>query len=410
MLALPSAVFGRNLWMFKGVMVVTLAVATVAWSAVAGIRSKSVTTGVLSMGYFCLSTALLSWTGVINADLPYLMAVGVSLLVMSRTWSADVVTRRTMVMVGALGALCFLFRQEGLTVFVALLGTTLVHQYVRRRRDVRRGIADVCTAVGTFVGITLVIQVLLPYQLLPRYPGTGLGNVAPHVGDYARRAGQVLGFYDAIDHRVESFGAPALGWVIACVVVGLGVAGLWTMVRRHDTLDVAVVLLLGAHLFTTLTFPYVEGRYVFTPLMVGMVIVAQGAGTVGARAAAILGKPRFTPAFLVLPLLLVHVSPYLEAARRAADYRRVALPYESPYEANVQEMFAAIRDHTALDDVIAGGHARTITLFTDRRAVQVVGDLVPPPEADWWVADIDRVADGDEVAWSNDRYALVRMH
>ena len=117
---------------------------------------------------------------------------------------------------------------------------------------------------------------------------------------------------------------------------------------------------------------------------------------------------------LACPVVLVQVPRWIDAAQGAADARRIDRPAFSPYEPGAQEMFAAVRELTAGDDVVAFGAARAMTLFTDRRALQVRDLTLLPSEADWWVvapdADGEFVApDGAEQAWSNPAYALYRL-
>ena len=425
LLAIPLALFGRSIAAMKLTMALSLGLAVAGWYAVAR-RWVGPTVALGGAVLMMVSLPLISWTNLIASDIPYLAAVGLTALTFARAISVDTASLRRVVGVGAMAALTFAFRQEGLAVLAAVVVAFAVSHWhagapsgsINRQRIadwLRPTVRDAAAAVITFVTLTALVRVLLPSQVLPRYSTAGPARIRPNLPFFARSIGAQFGVFDPVDARVEAFGSPPLGWLLIGILVAAALAGGWVVLQRRNPLDVLMLALAGSHTYGALTFPFPDTRYMFVPVAITCFVMACGIDAAARRLprpAAL--RPRMLVGAAVLGLLIVNqVSPYVTAARGAATARRIDRPAFSPFEPEPQQMFAAVRDRTAADDVIAFSAARAMTYFTDRRAVQVRGADAVPPVADWFVVELtlgelSPAPAGFVETWRNDRYALLR--
>ena len=433
LLTVPLALFGRSIAAMKLTMALSFGVAVAAWYAV-GRRWVGPAAAAGGATLMMVSLPFLSWTNLIASDIPYLAVVGLTALVFART-STSATGLRCAAGVGAMSALGFAFRQEGLAVLLSSLlaiavlrwnasatdGPTVGRKVQDRARTWFREVPrDALVSIAVFTVLTALVHLVLPSQLLPRYSAAGPGRIRPNLSFFKRSIATQLGVYDPVDARVEGFGSPMVGWVLISVFLVAAAAGVWRLGMRHSSLDVLLLAIAASHAYGALTFPFPDTRYMFVPFGVACFVVAFGVDGLARGAASWLPAGRSNlvrPAVgaAVLGLLVINqVSPYVTAARGAATARRIDRPAFSPYEPEPQEMFVAVRDRTFATDVIAFSAARAMTFFTDRRAVQVRGDDPIPPVADWIVVELrpDGTAPipiGFVEAWRNDRYALSRL-
>lgn len=429
LLAVPIALFGRSIAAMKITMALAFGAAVVAWYAF-GRRWLGPLAAAGGAGLLVLSLPLVSWTNLIASDIPYLAAVGSTALVFTRVGHATS-SMRSAAALGAAAAGCFAFRQEGMVVLLAVVVGVALQQLAAAapiaRQHRRRTATDVLRSAAiigiTFAAITVAVQLVLPSQFLPRYSTAGPGRIRPNLSFFARSVGSQFGVYDPVDRRVEAFGSAAIGWLLVLLLVVTITAGAARILRRHRPTDVVALLIAGGHLYGALTFPFPDTRYMFVPFAVGCLIAADGAAVVARTILDRLGqRGGFARHHAAVPvvaavtiglLVLNEVAPYVTAARGAATARRIDRPAFSPYEPEPQEMFREVRAATAPDDVIAFAAARAITLFTDRRAVQVRGDDPIPEVAGWVVVElvdgaVTPAASGFVEVWRNDRYVLLR--
>ena len=375
----------------KITMALCFGVATAAWMTVARRRLPSAA-AIGAVGCMVISLPLVSWANLVGSDLPYLAVVGITVAAFARWTTSPVIGRHHAVALGALTALAFAFRQEGLLLLLAVLVAAVAPQLLRSRsRAGLRVTAARCGAItGVFLTLTLALHLVLPSQVLPRYAEAGLGQVRSNLRFFGRTVGAQFGVYDAAHQRVAAVGSPLLGWLVAVLIVTLISLGTLRMIARHDALDVLLLGTAAAHAFGALTFPYPDGRYMFVAVVVADLALGQGVSIVAIWIAGHVpaGRVRVWHTAAIVAVIAgvaigVQIPPYRDAALGASEARRIDLPAFSPYEPTAQAMFEAVRASTLPDDVVAFIHARAMTLFTDRRSVQIRPTDAVPAEARW---------------------------
>lgn len=422
LLLAPIAVFGRHIAALKLTMAFSMGVVTMTFFAVSRRRMGYAA----AFGAACciaLSLPMLRWADVIGSDIPYVAAVGVCLAVFARWHTMGGFDRRRVIVLGALGAITFAFRQEGLTMFVALMaGVAWSGVWASRTMaSVKATAVNLTAGVATFVGVTLVGWILLPYELLPSYEGSGIGRIRPSIFPYLRAMGDQYGVFSGARNRIEALDQPWLGWTLIVLGSAFVVVGVGTLLRRHDALDVVLVLALGFHAYAAFTALHSNSRYLYTTVALVTVVGAQGIATI----AQMVGRATRAPAWilvamLALPAVWVQVPRYFDATERAADARDRNAPWNGPFEPSAAEMLVAVEQFTAPGDVVGFRKARAITLFTDRSAVQTPWPSAVPPIADWYVSEKDKsgkfVPPTESVcdctateAWSNRTYTLYQL-
>jgi hypothetical protein len=271
---------------------------------------------------------------------------------------------RDLIILGALAAVAFNVRRESVVLVFAIAVIQVVELVgiVRRRRRRRRRMSVPWRAVVTphlaFAASAVLIQLLLPSMLFPDN------------GDHARYIGARIGDYTGDLTEQLGLGAhPAIG----VLVIGLALVGMVVGCRRRPALDgpLAVITVLSALAIST-HFRMV-GRYYFQilPWVVyfAAVAVTAGLGLVWRSRRA----RRWAPRLAVLPLVylvVVHATVLPGDIADARDFNRGGRQQIGPTSPDVTPIFAAIEEYTRPDDVVAYFRARTLTLYTDRRAIQ----------------------------------------
>jgi 4-amino-4-deoxy-L-arabinose transferase-like glycosyltransferase len=423
LLAVPIAFLGRNIAAMKLTEAFAMGVAAMAFYSMA--RRRMSGTAALA-GAVCISISypLISWADYIGSDIPYLAVVALCLAVFARWFATDNLGRRQVMLLGALGAAAFAFRQEGLTVLAVLLAAAAWYRLSasRSRETIRSTAVDLALGVGVFTVITAVLQVLLPYQLLPSYKGSGLGRIRPSVSPYLRAAGNQFSIYNKSHHRVEALDQPWLGWTILVLGTFFVFIGLARMFRRHDALDVVILLMCGAHAYTAFTALHANDRYLFVTVAIVTLIGAQGIDAIAGGFASKMQVHKWAVVVLLAaPVVWVQVPRYTTAAKNANKAREIDRPWNGPYEPNSMEMFVAVYENTGAADVVGFKKARAMTLFTNRTAVQTPWPTAVPPVADWYVSEKDKNGNYPEPSqsicectatevWHNAKYMLYELH
>ena len=320
-----------------------------------------------------------------------------------------------LMILGALAAVAFNVRRETIVLVAAIAVIQVVELagLVRRRRHVRRPVPMPWRAVATpylaFAASAVLIQLVLPSMLFPDN------------GDHARYIGARIGDYTGDLSEQLGLGSHP---VIGVVVLGVAVVGMVVGCRRRPGLDgpLAVITVLSALAIST-HFRMV-GRYYFQilPWVIYFASVA-----VGAAAELVLRSRRarrWAPRLAVVPLVylvVVHAAVLPGDIGDARDFNRAGRQQVGPTSPDVTPIFDAVAMYTRAEDVIAYFRARTMTLYTDRLAIQTT--------------DIDRVRDradfyaqqrgstyyqpeltmeeaeelGFTMVWSNSRWILWRV-
>ncbi|MFZ9628536.1 MAG: hypothetical protein ACO3C1_04205 [Ilumatobacteraceae bacterium] len=372
--------------------------------------------------------SVLKHTDSLLSEFPAAMAVGAVLFAFDRIHRRHgrllAAESRSLVVLGALGALAFNTRRENIVLFLALalvqLGEIVVGGAWRslrepsERRTVLRALA--APHVG-FFGTAVLAQFLLPSMLFPEN-GDKLSYVGARLGDYTGVLTDQLGL-DA--HK-------GLG-LFLLLMAGLGIV---LGVRRRPHLDgfLAAVLLLT--LVAISTHFRMVGRYYLQlmPWVVYFVVVAVTEIIRTAHGPLSGGRPMgavWRWAAVVVPLMPVmwvvgvHGTVVPDQVAEIAASTKDGYVHVGPANPTVIPIFEAVDYYTKPDDVIVFFRARTMTLMTNRRAIQTgsieitvkVGDyFAQKRNADFYQVAFDRPTLEDlgfTLVWSNPDWYLWRI-
>lgn len=341
------------------------------------------------------SPIYIDWTELLHSELPYMVFAFAGLIAIDRTRGRWATSWWSGLGAGVLAAAAFSVRREGLALLIAI-GVAIVADGVLADQERRwRSL----TPFAAFAAVVVLLQLVLPSTLVPRYPENTLMNVVRFGNTIARRIGEIFGF-----------DSPTLGWA----VVVLGLVG-WVLALRSDwrrhapaVAYLLPVMAVGGSFFIP------SGRYFSTavPLLILGLLMIPSLAT----------DRRPVPGALVAVVVLV-IGPFiwLNTGKALAEAERAdrlsPLVNEGPYRPDAVEMFEAIKEETASDAVVGFFKARAMTLFTDRRSVQVgePDPLNPGSQFDILVLRIDEVPEEDradidedyEVTWSNETFELL---
>jgi hypothetical protein len=310
---------------------------------------------------------LLAHTDQLLSEFPAAAAVALFIWWWDRIRVRDRLTTATptnLMVLGALAAVAFNVRREAIVLVVALAVIQAVElvKLLHRRRRLRHPVPLPWRAVVTpylaFAVSAVLIQLLLPSMLFPDN------------GDHARYIGARVGDYTGdLTEQLGLGSHPAIGVIVLLVAV----LGMVIGCRRRPGLDgpLAVITVLSALAIST-HFRMV-GRYYFQilPWVVYFAAVA-----VRAAFELVLRSDRarlWAPRLAVVPLLylvVVHAAVLPGDIADARDFNRGGRQQIGPASPAVTPIFDAVEAYTRADDVIAYFRARTMTLYTDRQAIQ----------------------------------------
>jgi Dolichyl-phosphate-mannose-protein mannosyltransferase len=372
-------------------------------------------------------------TDTVLSEMPYLAFVGASLLLLDRSRLSRAVARtlRSQVVLGLMVAGAISIRREGLALVVALVVAQLSDARVARHQGATVSPESVAGSVtarlpwawaipyAVIVGVMGTIQVLLPGGFGQRYPGAGLGQIATNVSWYRGPLAEHLGVRDPGTAESSLLGSQALAVVAMSAFLTLVMLGIVWRLGRHFALDAPIAAFLAGTCLIIGVLPFHEGRYLFSIVPFLVYFAAQALPAIygtrrGSHAASVASAVVIGAfAFAALTDTRLRISQTF-----AADHATVW----GPESTASQEMFAEVRSRTGDDDVIAFQRARAMTLYTDRRSVQLLDRAELLERADWYVRVKDQAdysqaplslaeaaVDGITLAWHNDRFELWRI-
>jgi hypothetical protein len=329
MLAPFVAVFGtENLDRLAIVEVLCAAVFVAAWYPIARRRLGAVV-ALAGAVVLAFSPLYVGWTEQIQSELPFMAVAMCAVLYVDRVNRRGALVDRAAswwppVAAGLLAAGAFTVRREGLAVvpaiFVAqLVGVVLL--WPRRPSEPRAVGALVARLATPYVAAFAAVQLLqaaLPSTLVPRYRGTGLGNITEFAPNHVGNVMKSLGFQRQWATSPSVFGNETLGTWLVGVFIALVVAGIVIAVARHAARDLPVLAYLGSVFVIGGSFRVASARYVAT---VGPIVLIFAALAV---VALLRLRLRATPAsFIVAGLLaLLAVSNGWQVADRIGIARR----------------------------------------------------------------------------------------
>jgi hypothetical protein len=317
---------------------------------------------------------------------------------------------------GALGALAFNFRRESLVLVGVIFAAQVVDvvPLVRSRRAVPW--RAVLTPYLGFVGTVVLAQLLLPSTLIPDGDGRA-GNVLDRLGDYTGVLTEQLGFGDH----------PVLGVVILLIAA----VGVVTGCRRRPPLDVPLATLAILSAAAVSTHVRMVDRYYFqvAPWIVyfGIVTVLSAAHMIARRLPVAPRTRRGRGVVTVVALVpfavlcISHAAVLRGDIADAREFDRLGRVQVGPTHPDFVPLFSAVRRETSPDDVVAYFRARTMTLLTDRRAIQTMSLDQVLQRADWFAqlkgstywqpspTELEARAAGLELVWRDDNWLLWRV-
>ncbi len=336
-----------------------------------------------------LSTAYLEYTDRLLSEYPYLVAVAAAVWWIDRIQRHELLDRAPLGELAALGvmsAVAFNVRREGVVLVGVIAATQVAALALRaeqerdaggRRAAVLRRLLwpRLAMPYGAFAATVVLAQLLLPTDLLPDN-GDGPGYIDDRLWhDYPAVLTSQLGLGS---HR-------SLGLAL----VALALVGVVVRCWRSPATDVplAALMVLSAVAVST-HFRLVERYYLqVTPWVLYFAVsaLATAALAVSAR------RPRWGPwlvratvAVPLLALVAVHVAVVPGDVADARDFDRAGRVQIGPTHPDYLPVFDAVRTYTAPDDVVAFFKARTMTLLTERRAIQGDDLEMVLRNADWF--------------------------
>lgn len=381
---------------------------------------------------FATAPAYLAHTDQLLTEIPHLVAVA------GFIWWYDRVRSRTnlldasfadLVTLGALVTVAFNVRRESI-VLLGVIAVMQVYDVVQEQRGASSvGIRDrwreLATPYIAFAVSAAVFQLLLPTALLPDN-----GNDSSFLDDRMREYPAILSQQLGLGDRAG----------IGTAIVVLAVVGVVLGVRRRPTLDGPLALIGFLSAVAISTHLRKVDRYWFqiTPWIVYFATVAclEAARAVAAALTArgpaspsTTRRATSTPTMAVAlagvaPLLVVvacHLAVLPGDVRDARDYDAAGRVQSGPSNPLVAPIFEAVNELTPPDATIAYFRARTMTLLTDRRAMQTSSLDRIAQNADYFAQRRDSTywqpsltttqarAAGWEEIWSDPRWVLWRI-
>jgi hypothetical protein len=331
---------------------------------------------------------------------------------------------RDLVVVGLLIAVAFNVRRESLVLVGAIAIVQVVELVAAgwRRRRLGLGLRSPAWVPWkalalphlAFAVAAVAFQLLLPTMLLPDNADSGPKHIVDRLQDYPRVLSEQLGLY------------PHQG--IGVAVLALAGIGIVVGVIRRPRFDghLAAITVLSVLAVST-HFRFV-GRYYFQ--VVPWILYF---GTVGVLAA--FGwvqrwwkqtwVRRTVLALGLVPLVIllaVHANKLPSRISAARDFDAAGRQQVGPTHPNFVPIFDAVSAHTAPDDVILYFRARTMTLLTDRRAIQTTNIERAEQRADFFamqrwsdfyeptIDETEAMRRGYEPVWQDDNWVLYDLH
>ncbi len=306
--------------------------------------------------------ALLSHTGQLLSEFPHAAAVAVVIWWLDRIRTRGpllTTSTRDLVVLGVLVTVAYNFRREAIVLVGAIGAVQFVEIALRLRTERLSRIPwrNVALPHAAFAASAAGFQLLLPSMLFPDN-GDSPAYIDDRLGGYPRVLTQHIGLGSH----------PAIG----VLILALALAGAVIGIRRRPGLDgpLAAVAVLSA--IAVSTHFRMVGRYYFqiTPwvLYFASVSVVTAVVLVWRRR-----DRRFISIFAAVPLLYlvaVHAAVVPGDIGDARDFNRTSQQPLGPTDPRVTPVFDAVERLTRPDDIIAFYRARTMTLYTDRRAIQ----------------------------------------
>jgi len=426
LLAPAIAILGRDIDQLAIVPMLSAVVFACCWYLLAKPRLGTLP-AIISVVAVTITPVLLGWTELIQSEWSFLAATGVALVGIDRVAAAGGLARPDarrlpLILLGLATFAAFSIRREGLAVVAAIAAAQLAaliaaeHAPWRLPRDELRSlVARLLTPHVTALAGVLAVKWLMPSTLVPRYDGTGLGNIWKFAGDHLDHLAEVSGLKRPWDSDPIVLGSNWLGWAVVVVFWGAAGAGIALALTRRRTRDLHLLVYAVTAFMIGASFRGALNRYVVTVAPI-LMLLALTAVMWFVRS---FGRPKLATALVTLIVAAIAAGNLANAnvrVNRATSYAETGTIEWGPTHPSAIEMFEFVRDHTDDSDVIAAPKARAMTLLTDRRSVQVDDYRSIPGDVE--ITFVVTLHDGDvagelaadtanyELVWSNNRFRV----
>lgn len=371
------------------------------------------------VGVVTLSPLVLSWTELIQSELPFMAVTGLALVGLDRAARSGALTRTQgrwwpLALLGCGAAAAFSVRREGLAMVAAIAAAQLASLIATRDQQWWK---DRSTRLALTIRLLLphscallivwLLQVLLPSTLVPQYTGTSISNVWRFRTDHIDHLAELIGLKRPWEANPTVFDNVALGWVavsLYLVLAAVGIALALTLNRRRD---LHLVVYAGVALAIGGSFRSPINRYLCTvaPVLLLLALVALTTILRNRRVAALSTIVAVVALGGIIVGNLANANIRVDRATAFADKGQVEW---GPTHPDAIAMFDAVIDLSEPGDVIAAPKARAMTLETGRRAVQVDDRRPLPVDVDLGLIVTEIHTDlVDELRAEPDRYTIV---
>jgi hypothetical protein len=393
-------VFGLDFGRLKLVEVACFCAWLVLFHGIARRRAGRVV-AIAVTAVFATAPLYLLHTDQLLTEFPHMLAVAVVIWWLDRVMSKHRLTDAPvadLVILGLLVVAAYNVRREGIVLVMVVAAAQLVDVLGVRTRALERGLPSpwrrgsnpiaalpwrrLAVPHLSFAAGAIIAQFLLPSTLLPdngnsrRFILTRLFNLTDQIEtrdrpNYPKHLLLQLGLQER----------PIYGLIL----IGLALAGVVVACAKSPRLNVPLAALMILTMTVIGTHFRMVSRYYFqvTPLIVlfaTMLLVAAASEVVSlARKPPRWLRPAATGLALapVLWLTTIHIWSIPARLDSANRYNDSGAVQSGPTNPRVASAFEIIDEHTRPDDIIVYYRARTLTLYTDRRALQLSTTAIP---------------------------------
>lgn len=371
------------------VQVLAAVVFACAWFGLARPRIGAVA-ALVGVPAVAMTPVLLSWGELIQSEWVFLAAAAVGLLALdalARRQALLDITRPwwrwwPLAALGVWAAFVFEIRREGLAMIAAIGAAQLAALVAGRRRIPwrdRRALGRLAARLlvphATAGIVTLLIKFALPSVIVPNYEGNTVRNTWRRWDRNVNHVLEIAGFKKPQVADPTVFGSTSWATVAIAVWISLAVLGLVLAVSARARRDAHLAAYAGAAFVIGASAQASLDRYFAT---VAPVLTLLGA----AALAWLAGVPvqRYARLGVVVPAVVVSLAlggvvfangrdarVRLRNTGRILDAGSIEWGAQHPV---AQEMFAAVRELTGPDDVVASPKARSMGLLTGRPSIQ----------------------------------------
>jgi len=329
---------------------------------------------------FTLSPWVMSFKNNILADFPYLLFLLFSILLIQ----ICIVDRRILVnryfdliLLGLSIFLAIFIRTQGLVLIPTLIICQLIAYKVVKENPLKYQF------VAELIPYLIIVFFLLMVQII--FPKNQSGYLSLLVDNLAfRKILSNIKYYTLLP--TDFFGFWKTSAVFYGMTIPLFIIGLLTRIRENYHYILYSAFPLGL----LYVWPYQQGlRLIFSVMVFFMFFVFCGLEVVNQSIK--LNVPAFVKMFKPVYVFGIVVIFFFGYRDKAAYDWLGHFTIDGPYTSEAIEMFQFIREQTKEDEIVMFKSPPVMTLYTDRRAIDLVKDIQSLPEytMDYYVHSVD---------------------